>query len=128
MQELKVKKEAMMAKKVMIIDDDPVIVNYLETLLSDNGYETATANDGVEAKNIISEFKPDLITLDLDMPNEWGPRFYRNITKKKEFSNIPVIVISGLAGREHSIKKAVAYFAKPFNPDEILNKVKETIG
>ena len=117
-----------MTKRVMIIDDDPVIVNYLETILTDNGYETATANDGVEAKSIVSEFKPDLITLDLDMPNEWGPRFYRNLTKNKEFANIPVIVISGLAGREHSINKAVAYFAKPFNPDEILKKVKETIG
>ncbi len=117
-----------MTKKIMIIDDDPVIVNYLETLFNDNGYDTATANDGLEAKNIVTEFKPDLITLDLDMPNEWGPRFYRNLTKNKEFANIPVIVISGLAGREHSINKAVAFFAKPFDTDEILNKVKETIG
>jgi len=120
--------EAVMTKKIMIIDDDPVIVNYLETLFNDNGYDTATANDGLEAKNIVTEFKPDLITLDLDMPNEWGPRFYRNLTKNKEFANIPVIVISGLAGREHSINKAVAFFAKPFDTDEILNKVKETIG
>ena len=117
-----------MKKRIMIIDDDPVIVNYLETLFDDNGYETATANDGNEAKRIMTDFKPDLITLDLEMPNEWGPKFYRNIMKKTEFQSIPVIVISGLAGREHSIKKAVAYFAKPFNPDEILNKVKETIG
>lgn len=117
-----------MKKKVMIIDDDPVIVNYLETVLSDNGYDTLTASDGLEAREVVDNFKPDLITLDLDMPNEWGPRFYRNLTKNKAYKNIPVIVISGLAGREHSINKAVAFFAKPFNPEDVLKVVKDTIG
>ncbi len=117
-----------MKKRVLIIDDDPLIVTYLKTLLDDNGYETATADDGVGAMNIVAEFKPDLITLDLDMPKEWGPKFYRKLSKKKDFENIPVIVISGLAGREHSIHKAIAFFAKPFNPDDVLTTIQETIG
>lgn len=117
-----------MAKKVLIIDDDPVIVSYLETLLNDNDYQTETANDGIEAEAKVKEFVPDLITLDLDMPNEWGPRFYRKLTKNKAFKDIPVIVISGLSGREHSINKAVAIFAKPFDPDEVVKTVQNTIG
>ena len=117
-----------MEKKILIIDDDPIIVTYLETLLVNNGYETATANDGSEAVDIATNFKPDLITLDLEMPKEWGPRFYRKLSKKKEFANIPVIIISGLKGREHSIHKAVAVFGKPFNPDDVLKTIKETIG
>ncbi len=117
-----------MKKKVLIIDDDPLIVSYLETILYDNGYETATANDGIEAVNTAKEFMPDLITLDLEMPNEWGPQFYRKLTKKKEFKNIPVIVISGMTGREHSINKAVGYFDKPFNPNEVIELIKKTIG
>ncbi len=117
-----------MKKKVLIIDDDPLIVSYLETLLDDNGYKTATANNGVDAEKTAKEFLPDLITLDLDMPDEWGPRVYRRLTKNKEFKDIPVIVISGLTGREHSINKAVGFFDKPFNPVEVLNAVKNTIG
>lgn len=117
-----------MKKKVLIIDDDPMVVSYLETLLDDNGYMTATANNGAEGEKIAKEFLPDLITLDLDMPNEWGPKFYRRLTKNKEFKNVPVIVISGLAGREHSINKAVGFFDKPFNPEEVLKVVKKTIG
>lgn len=117
-----------MKKKVLIIDDDPIIVSYLETLLDDNGYETATANNGAEAEKTAKEFMPDLLTLDLEMPNDWGPKFYRKLTKRKEFKNIPVIVISGMTGREHSINKAVAFFSKPFNPDEVLQTVKNTIG
>lgn len=117
-----------MKKRILIIDDDPIIVTYLETFLANNGYETATASDGGEAVDITTNFKPDLITLDLDMPKEWGPRFYRKISKKKDCANIPVIVISGLTGREHSINKAVAFFSKPFNPEDVLKTIKETIG
>lgn len=117
-----------MEKKILIIDDDPIIVTYIETLLVNNGYETAVAYDGSDAISIATEFKPDLITLDLDMPKEWGPRFYRKLSKIKECKNIPVIIISGLAGREHSINKAIAFFSKPFNPDDVLKTIKEAIG
>ena len=116
-----------MEKRILIIDDDPIIVTYLETLLVNNGYETATAFDGSEAIDIAAKFKPDLITLDLDMPKEWGPRFYRKLSKRKDCENIPVIVISGLTGREHSINRAIAFFGKPFNPDDVLKTIKETI-
>lgn len=117
-----------MGQKILIIDDDPIIVTYLETLLVNNGYETAIAYDGTEAIRVATEFKPDLITLDLAMPKEWGPRFYRKLSKKKDCENIPVIIISGLAGREHSINKAIAFFSKPFNPDDVLKTIKEAIG
>jgi DNA-binding response OmpR family regulator len=65
---------------------------------------------------------PDLITLDLEMPEEWGPRFFRKLSKAKGF-DIPVIVISGLSGRQYSIPKADAFFAKPFDKDELLAAV-----
>ncbi len=117
-----------MSKKILIIDDDPAIVKYLERLFSDNGYETISANDGLEADEIVKEAKPDLITLDLDMPKEWGPRFYRKLSKQEGLKDTPVIVVSGLAGREHSIKKAVAYFTKPFDEKKLVETVKNTIG
>ncbi len=117
-----------MAKKILIIDDDPNIVNYLKTLFDVNGYETYSANNGKEAEDTVKKVKPDLITLDLEMPKEWGPRFYRNLTKDKEFKDVPLIVISGLQSPQYSIKKAVAYFTKPFDADKLLETVKNTIG
>jgi CheY-like chemotaxis protein len=62
------------------------------------------------------------------MPKEWGPRFYRRLTKHKEFKDIPVLVISGLSGRDLSIGKAVGYFAKPFDPNKVLETVRGEIG
>ncbi|MBF0450841.1 MAG: response regulator [Candidatus Magnetomorum sp.] len=117
-----------MAKKVLIIDDDPIIIKYLTTLFHDNGYETLVANDGLEGMTVLKSEKPDLITLDLEMPEEWGPRFYRKMAKESELKDIPVIVISGLSGSQYSIKKAVATIKKPFDKEELLKIVKQTIG
>jgi CheY-like chemotaxis protein len=116
-----------MAKRILVIDDDPVVVKYLTTLFADNGYETDTASNGVEGMEKLKSNKPDLITLDLEMPEEWGSRLYRKMTKDESLKDIPVIVISGMAGR-HAVKTAVAYVAKPFDPDKLLGIVKRTIG
>lgn len=117
-----------MTKKILIIDDDPVVVNYLENIFQDNGYATMSASTGVEGENVLAADKPDLITLDLQMPDEWGPRFYRKISKKPEFKEIPVIVISGLSSSKYSIPKAVGFLGKPFNPEELMKLVRDTIG
>ena len=116
-----------MKKKILVIDDDPVIVKYLENLFNDNGYETRVAYDGIEASEVVKKEKPDLITLDLQMPAEWGPRFYRKLMKNKECKDIPVIVISGIDG-DHAIKNAVAFLKKPFDSDVLLHIIKDTIG
>ncbi|HIJ56082.1 MAG TPA: response regulator [Deltaproteobacteria bacterium] len=114
-----------MAKKILIIDDDPVVVKYLETLFIDNGYETATAFNANEGFEAAQREKPDLITLDLQMPEEWGPRFYRKLSKS-EYKDTPVIVISGMSG-QHAIKNAVAYISKPFDPDKLLGVVQKAL-
>jgi CheY-like chemotaxis protein len=117
-----------MSKKILIIDDDPIVVRYLETLFQGKGYETIIAGDGIEAYEKVKAEKPDLITLDLQMPEEWGNRFYRRLSKEKAFADIPVIVISGLAGRHLAIRKVVANFEKPFDPEKLMTVVQDTIG
>lgn len=117
-----------MAKKILIVDDDPNIVKYLETVFSDNGYETCCASDGRKALEVYEKEKPDLITLDLDMPDEWGTRFYRNLCKKKEYKKTPIIVVSGMSGIQHAVKDSVANVKKPFDRDELLEIVRNTIG
>jgi CheY-like chemotaxis protein len=117
-----------MAKKIMVIDDDPNVVTYLTDLFSDNGYDTCSASGGSKALEVLEKEKPDLITLDLEMPEEWGPRLYRKIVQENENKNIPVIVISGLAGSQYAIQKAAASLLKPFDKDELLKIVKDIIG
>ncbi len=116
-----------MAKKILIIDDDPVVVKYLQTLLSDNGYDTCTASSSTEGLEVVRREKPDMITLDLQMPGEWGPRFYRKLRKDKQLKGTPIIVISGIDG-DHAVKDAVAFVAKPFDPEKLLGIIKKAIG
>jgi CheY-like chemotaxis protein len=117
-----------MPKKILIIDDDPVVLKYLESLLTDNGYQVFKASNGVEGSKMVAKVKPDLITLDLEMPEQWGPRFYRRMVKDKETKDIPVIVISGLTGSQYSLPKAAAHLSKPFEPDQLLKLVRDQIG
>lgn len=117
-----------MAKKILVIDDDPYTVKYLETLFQDNGYETCSAANGVEGYDVVKAEKPDLVTLDLEMSQEWGTRFYRRLSKDPEWKDIPIIVISGMPSSHLAIKKVAAYFSKPFDPEEVLKSVREIIG
>jgi CheY-like chemotaxis protein len=116
-----------MPKKILIIDDDPIIVKYLQAVFSDNGYETCVATSSMEGLEVVRQEKPDLITLDLQMPGEWGPRFYRKLRRDKDCKDIPIIVVSGIDG-DHAIKDAVAFVQKPFDPEKLVGIVKNTIG
>jgi len=117
-----------MAKKIMIVEDDPNVATYLVDLFADNGYDTCSASDGAEAMELVKRENPDLITLDIQLPEEWGPRFYRKLQQHKELKKIPVVVISGLTGSQYAVQKAVASLTKPFDRNELLAIVRDTIG
>ena len=117
-----------MAKKILVIDDEKNVSDYIRSILEDNGYEVWTACDGHAAETAVKEIMPDLITLDLEMPKEWGPMFYRNLRKIEELRETPVIVISGLGDPDHAVKGAVAVLRKPFDKDRLISIVKEQIG
>lgn len=115
-------------KMVLTIDDDPYIRKYITELLSDNGYATCSASCVEEALEVLKSQHPDLVTLDMEMPDEWGPRFYRKMTMMPEFKDMPVIVISGLQGIHLAIRNAVASLQKPFNPEELLSIVNRVLS
>ena len=117
-----------MGKKILVVDDDPNVVDYLTTLFEDHDYDTCHAPDAQAGLEMARKEKPDLITLDLEMPGDWGPRFYRKMSQDPELKNTPVIVISGLSGNEYAIGKAVATLTKPFDREELLKIIQETLG
>ena len=87
-----------MAKRVLIIDDDQIIVKYLSVALSENGYEPVAASDCNEGLQKIRDNKPDLIVLDIMMPGRSGFVMIKQLKKDEEFKDIPVLMLSGIGG------------------------------
>jgi DNA-binding response OmpR family regulator len=119
--------EVQMGKKVLVVDDEADVRKFLTTVLEKHGYETITAEDGTKALVVAAKEKPDLVILDLQMPHETGTGFYRKFSRGKEYERTPVIVVSGLAGRELAVKKPAAVFDKPIDPDEFITAVKKAL-
>jgi len=124
-----------MAGKIMIVDDEQDVITYLETLFKDNGYEVDTALDGKEGLEKIKKFRPDLITLDIIMPNQSGVGLYRELKKDETLQSIPVIILSGVsqykrffARDHHSIPKPDAFVEKPFDKSELIELIKQLTG
>ena len=121
---------------ILVVEDEPDEVSYLTTLLEDNGYDTASASDGIQAMERIKEKKPDLITLDMSMPEKSGVKLYRELKDTPELSDIPVLVITGVTGfgrssedfnKFISSRKQVpppdGFLAKPIDKDELIQCV-----
>lgn len=117
-----------MSKKILIIDDDPAIVEFLEEFFQDNEYETVAAYNGVEGLEKVKAETPDLITLDMDMPEKGGTLFYAGLRKDEALKNTPVIVISGVGPRPPALHKDVPVLSKPVDNDALLEKVREALA
>ena len=128
-----------MGKKIMVIDDEPDIITYMTTLLEENGYETDSAKDGIEGLKKIKEYKPDLVCLDILMPEKSGIGLYRELRKDEELKGIPVVIVTGFKGddnplltfKEFLYKRSVpgpeGYLEKPIDQKEFLDTIKEKI-
>jgi len=77
-------------KRILVVDDESDVREYLQLALEDAGFEVETACDGLEALEKVRKNPPNLISLDLVMPKHSGVKFYRDIQKDKEYSKIPV--------------------------------------
>ena len=118
----------MTKQHILVVDDEKDIVEFLTQLLEDNGYTVRSALDGLEAMKLVQERKPDLILLDLQMPEETGTGLYRKLQHKKEYKDIPVIVLSGLAGSYLAVSKSVPVLDKPPEEENVLEEVRKALG
>ncbi len=117
-----------MSKTILIIDDEADVRKFLSAVLKKHGYRTETAGDGHEGLQLARTVRPDLVTLDLMMPNQSGTDFYRKLARDKEIKDTPVIVVSGLPGRHLAVRRPEAVFDKPIDPDEFIATVRRVLG
>lgn len=125
---------------VLVVDDEPDVLTFLTMVLEDAGFNVMSATDGNEALERVKQKKPDFISLDLVMPNKSGIRFYHELRKNKEWSNIPVTIVTAhakddlgrgdlkeiLQGKTFSGRQA--YLEKPVKPEDFVRMVKREVG
>ena len=117
---------------ILVVDDNPDNIQFLGNLLMTQKYEIGVALNGSDALTFIEERLPDLILLDIMMPNMDGYEVCRQLKTSSQTKNIPVIFITAKVEAEDIIKGlemgAVDYIKKPFNATELLVRVKTHIG
>jgi len=120
------------SKTVLIADDEPNIVAAIEFLLKQRGYEVQTARDGGEALRAIERIVPDLIVLDVMMPQTSGYEVCQAIRRRPEWRHIKVVMLSA-KGRDAEVNKGMAmgadvYVTKPFSTRELMAKIDALLG
>ena len=110
--------------RVLIVDDDPRILKFLEVKLKASGYGVLTATSGVEALEQVEAQEPDLVVLDVLMPKKDG---FETLRELRAFSSVPVIILSAREADTDKVKGlklgADDYLAKPFSPDELVARI-----
>jgi DNA-binding response OmpR family regulator len=119
-------------KSILCVEDEPEMIDLIRLILGRRGFEVKGANGGVEGLKVAHDDKPDLILLDLMMPDMDGWQVYQQLKADEITKDIPVIVVTAKA---QSIDRVLAlhiakvddYIAKPFSPQELLNSVEKVL-
>ena len=110
--------------QVLVVDDEQRILNFLTSKLKATGYEILTASNGVEALEQVQAQEPDLVVLDILMPQKDG---FETLKELRTFSPVPVIILSAKGINTDKVKGlslgADDYLAKPFSPDELIARI-----
>jgi CheY-like chemotaxis protein len=121
-----------MPLKVMVVDDDPDIRRMLRVFFWTRGLEVAEAENGMQALMLVKREKPDIVLLDIMMPDIDGFEVCRRLKLDPETGSIPIVFISARTGKEH-IEQGLSlgadgYVTKPFDPATLLDKIVEVAG
>lgn len=109
---------------ILVVDDEPRILNFLGSKLRASGYEVLTASNGLEALEQVQAQEPDLVVLDVMMPKMDG---FETLKEVRSLSSVPVIILSAKGANADKVKGldlgADDYLAKPFSPDELMSRI-----
>ncbi|KAA3619518.1 MAG: response regulator [Calditrichaeota bacterium] len=120
-----------MSKKILIVDDEPSIVISLEFLMEQKGFALKVARTGEEAMQIIHEFMPDLVLLDVMLPNKNGFEICQYVRSTPELAAMKIILLTA-KGRKQDIEKGLAigadaYITKPFSTKNLVETVQNML-
>ena len=126
-------------KRILVVDDEPDVRNFLAACIEDAGFVVETAKDGVEALEKVEASPPDLMTLDMVMPRKSGIAVIRTLRENERYKNLPVIVITAHAHDEfgsEDIKNFNAFTSglrprytmeKPVTPEKLVNAIADIL-
>jgi len=127
-------------KTILVVDDEPNVRFYLQTVLEDAGFRVETAANGEEALEKIKVKPPDFISLDLVMPRKSGRKLFHELKKNKEWSRIPVLIVTAHARDEmgksdleellghRALSGSGVYLEKPIQPESYVRCIRRTLG
>ena len=118
-------------KKILVVDDEPDLVEFVKLRLEANNYDVLVAEDGEQALEVMAKTTPDLILLDIVLPKMDGHKVCEVIKKDPKFANIPVLMLTA-KDREEDIKLAKkcgaeGYMIKPFDAQVLLFDIKSLL-
>jgi len=121
------------SKRVVCIEDEPEMIDLVRLILGRKGFNVIGANGGIEGLETVRRLRPDLVLLDLMMPDMDGWEVYQQIKADPALRDIPVVVVTAKA---QSIDKVLGlhiakvddYITKPFGPQELLESVEKILG
>jgi len=113
--------------KILVVDDEAAIRNLLHDLLGDEGYVVSTASNGRSALAMVRQERPDLILMDVMMPELDGLETLRHLRGGADSASIPVILMSAAAYLTPDSADGTAFIAKPFNLDHVLAVVAQML-
>lgn len=121
-----------MREKILVVDDDPDLLDLVREILKDEGFAIDSAASGLDALKKIRGSRPALIVVDATMPQMDGFTFCESVRKNRATAAIPIIMLTGLPGQFGRLNGLAAganvYLTKPFVPEELVAKINELLG
>ena len=127
-----------MKKKILIVDDEPEQIEFAAMVMQENGYIPISASNGEEGMKKVHTEKPDLILLDILMPEKGGLGMYKDLKQNEETRNIPVVIVTGVARggdfqdrmirQDENLPPPDGYIEKPMNPDAVGKLVNDLLS
>jgi putative two-component system response regulator len=115
------------AEAILLVDDDPHLMHVLAMFFDLEGYHVLKARDGQQALDLLREYQPDLVLLDLMMPGVSGLEVCEQIRANQKLEAVPVVVFTAAEARQDELKQAGAdrFIAKPYSLDGLRKAVRE---